>query len=285
MDNRIYGYARVSTREQNEDRQIEALTKFGVPEQNIIIDKASGKDAVREGYQYLKRQILRKGDTLVIKELDRLSRNKSDIKKELEELKAVGIRVKILDIPTTLTDFPPEQEWVMDMINAILIEVLGAIAENERKKIRARQREGIAAAKKKNVRFGRPPKSLPEGWQKIMSDVRCGNKKYHVGLIAFHSKKKDCVIQEIFASLIMYNFSMLITENILIDDDKHNDYRYKINYATAIHICIAFFRCSNVSPSNLEKLIARNKRPVRPDRNAVRKTRYHSAIGFNYRLS
>ncbi|WP_295093637.1 IS4 family transposase [Ruminococcus sp.] len=109
--------------------------------------------------------------------------------------------------------------------------------------------------------------------------------KYHVGLIAFHSKKKDCVIQEIFASLIMYNFSMLITENILIDDDKHNDYRYKINYATAIHISIAFFRCSNVSPSNLEKLIARNKCPVRPDRNAVRKTRYHSAIGFNYRLS
>ena len=109
--------------------------------------------------------------------------------------------------------------------------------------------------------------------------------KYHVGLIAFHSKKKDCVIQEIFASLIMYNFSMLITENILIDDDKHNDYRYKINYATAIHICIAFFRCSNISPSNLEKLIARNKCPVRPDRNAVRKTRYHSAIGFNYRLS
>ena len=109
--------------------------------------------------------------------------------------------------------------------------------------------------------------------------------KYHVGLIAFHSKKKDCVIQEIFASLIMYNFSMLITENILIDDDKHNDYRYKINYATAIHICIAFFRCNNVSPSHLENLIARNKCPVRPDRNAIRKTRYHSAIGFNYRLS
>ena len=109
--------------------------------------------------------------------------------------------------------------------------------------------------------------------------------KYHVGLIAFHSKKKDCVIQEIFASLIMYNFSMLITENILIDDDKHNDFRYKINYAVAIHICIAFFRCSDVSPSYLQKLIARNKCPVRPDRNAVRKTRYHSAIAFNYRLS
>ena len=109
--------------------------------------------------------------------------------------------------------------------------------------------------------------------------------KYHVGLIAFHSKKKDCIIQEIYASLIMYNFSMLITENIVIDEDKHNDYHYKINYAVTIHICIAFFRCSNVSPSHLEKLIARNTCPVRPDRNAVRKTRYHSAIPFNYRLS
>lgn len=177
MDNRIYGYARVSTREQNEDRQIEALTKFGVPEQNIIIDKASGKDTEREGYQYLKRQILRKGDTLVIKELDRLSRNKTDIKRELEQFKDMGIRVKILDIPTTLTDFPPEQEWVLEMINAILIEVLGAIAENERNKIRARQREGIVAAKKKNVRFGRPPKSLPEDWREILAEVRCGNKK------------------------------------------------------------------------------------------------------------
>lgn len=105
MDNRMYGYARVSTREQNEDRQLEALTKFGVPEQNIIIDKASGKDTEREGYQYLKRQILRQGDTLVIKELDRLSRNKADVKRELEEFKVMGIRVKILDIPTTLTDF------------------------------------------------------------------------------------------------------------------------------------------------------------------------------------
>ncbi|SEL59764.1 Site-specific DNA recombinase [Ruminococcus sp. YRD2003] len=177
MDNRIYGYARVSTREQNEDRQIEALTKFGVPVQSIIIDKASGKDTEREGYQYLKRQILRKGDTLVIKELDRLSRNKADIKRELEEFKAAGVRMKILDIPTTLTDFPPDQAWVLEMINAILIEVLGAIAENERNKIRARQREGIEAAKKKNVRFGRPEKPLPDNWREVMAEVRCGNKK------------------------------------------------------------------------------------------------------------
>ena len=177
MDNRIYGYARVSSREQNEDRQIDALTKFGVLEGNIIIDKASGKDTEHVGYQYMKQQILRKGDTLVIKELDRLSRNKSDIKHELEHFKDMGIRVKILDIPTTLTDFPPEQMWVMDMINSILIEVLGSIAENERNKIRTRQREGIEAAKRKNIKFGRPSKPLPDNWQQILADVRSGNKK------------------------------------------------------------------------------------------------------------
>lgn len=177
MDNRVYGYARVSTREQNEDRQIEALKVFGVPEQNIIIDKASGKDTEREGYQYLKRQILRNGDTLVIKELDRLSRNKNDIKRELEEFKEMGIRVKILDIPTTLTDFPPEQEWILDMINSILIEVLGSIAENERNKIRSRQREGIEAAKKKNVRFGRPAVEKPDNWDTVITKVTSGEIK------------------------------------------------------------------------------------------------------------
>ena len=177
MDNRVYGYARVSTREQNEDRQLEALKVFGVPEQNIIIDKASGKDTEREGYQYLKRQILRNGDTLVIKELDRLSRNKADIKRELEEFKEMGIRVKILDIPTTLTEFPPEQEWILDMINSILIEVLGSIAENERNKIRSRQREGIEAAKKKNVRFGRPAVEKPDNWDTVITKVTSGEIK------------------------------------------------------------------------------------------------------------
>lgn len=171
MDNRTYGYARVSSREQNEDRQIEALTAFGVPSENIIVDKCSGKDTEREGYQYLKRQILRSGDTLVIKELDRLSRNKNDIKHELEYFKDLGVHVKILDIPTTLTDFPSDQMWVMDMINAILIEVLGSIAENERNKIRSRQREGIDAAKNKNVKFGRPKVAVPDIWNSICEKV------------------------------------------------------------------------------------------------------------------
>ena len=174
MEHRIYGYARVSSREQNTDRQVEALIWYGVPEQNIIADKASGKDTEREGYRYLKHQLLRSGDTLIVKELDRLSRSKTDIKRELEQFKEMGVRVKILDLPTTLTDFPPEHLWVQEMINSILIEVLGSIAENERNKIRARQREGIDAARKKNVRFGRPAAPLPGNWREIMAAVRRG---------------------------------------------------------------------------------------------------------------
>ena len=174
MDNRIYGYARVSSREQNEDRQVESLTSSGVPRNNIFTDKCSGKDTEREAYQYLKRQILRKGDTLVIKELDRLSRNKADIKRELEYFRENDIRIKILDIPTTLGDFTDEQKWVMEMINNILIEVLGSIAEAERMKIRQRQAEGIRSAKQKGVHMGRPKAVKPDNWDSVMEKVSKG---------------------------------------------------------------------------------------------------------------
>lgn len=174
MEYRIYGYARVSSKEQNEDRQIQALLDFGVDRHNIIVDKKSGKDIHREGYVSLKNFILRSGDTLVVKELDRLSRSKADIKKELEYFKEHHIRVKILDIPTTLADFSEDQEWIMDMINTILIEVLGSIAEAERLKIRQRQREGINAAKQRGVKFGRPRARKPDNWDSVMEKVSRG---------------------------------------------------------------------------------------------------------------
>lgn len=158
---RVYGYVRVSTKDQNLDRQINALTEFGVPKENIKADKESGKDFNREQYQLLKNDILRSGDTLVIKELDRLGRNKEMIKEELSYYKQEGIRVKVLNVPTTLMDIPEGQEWIIDMINNILIEVLGAVAQNERQKIKERQAEGIAAAKKKGKSFGRPKAEYP----------------------------------------------------------------------------------------------------------------------------
>lgn len=167
-----FGYARVSSKNQHEDRQVERLLEYGIEERNIIVDKESGKDMERDGYQLLKTKLLRKGDTLVITELDRLSRKKVDIKAELESLKEMGVRVKILNIPTTLIDFPEEQAWVLEMVNNILIEVLGSIAEEERNKIRRRQREGIDCAKAKGTEFGRPKIQYPENWGAVRTQVK-----------------------------------------------------------------------------------------------------------------
>ena len=118
-----FGYARVSTSHQNTDRQIEALLEYGIPERNIIVDKQSGKDFERVGYLALKNTMLRAGDTLVIKELDRLGRNKQMIKEELEWLKAHEIRVKILNVPTSLMECDG-QDWILEMVSNILIEVM-----------------------------------------------------------------------------------------------------------------------------------------------------------------
>ena len=175
MESRIYGYARVSTKEQNLDRQILALREQGIEERNIIVDKESGKDLERKGYQALINTMLRRGDTLIIKSLDRLSRNKCDIKKELERFKENGIRLKVIDLPTTMIDFPDGQEWVMEMVNNILIEVLGTIAEQERNSIKQRQAEGIAAAKEKGAELGRPKAQKPENWDSVIAEMKAGN--------------------------------------------------------------------------------------------------------------
>ena len=130
MENRIYYYARVSTKEQNLDRQLATFKALGASERDIITDKESGKNLDRAGYQALKTTMLRTGDTLIVKSLDRLSRNKGDIKAELQYFKEHGIRVKIIDLPTTMTDFPTGQEWVLERINNILIEVLCTISDH-----------------------------------------------------------------------------------------------------------------------------------------------------------
>ena len=173
-DSKVFYYARVSTREQNLDRQIAAFKAMGAADRDIIVDKASGKDMNRDGYTALKTAMLRRGDTLVVKSLDRLSRNKADIKNELTYFLHNGIRLKVLDIPTTMMDFPEGQEWVMDMVNNILIEVLSSIAQQERETIRTRQAEGIAAAKAKGKYLGRPMVETPENWDDVMRQWRNG---------------------------------------------------------------------------------------------------------------
>lgn len=172
---KTYYYARVSSTEQNLDRQIEIFKDMGADVRDIVTDKASGKSLERPGYQALKSTILRRGDTLVVKSLDRLSRNKTDIKNELEYFKSNGIRVKVLDLPTTLIELPKEQNWIFDMINNILIEVLSSIAEQERLTIRQRQREGIDAAKRKGKHLGRIAVDYPKDWESNYYEWQNGN--------------------------------------------------------------------------------------------------------------
>ena len=125
MVHKTFYYARVSTREQNLDRQLEAFRALGADDREIITDKEPGKNLDRPGYQALKSTMLRSGDTLVVKSLDRLSRSKADIHSELQWFKQNNIRLKVIDLPTTMMDLPSGQEWVFEMVNNILIEVLG----------------------------------------------------------------------------------------------------------------------------------------------------------------
>ena len=140
---RRYFYGRVSSKDQNLDRQLESARKYKNVDR-VFTDKQSGKNMDREGYQEMK-SVLKRGDEVVIHALDRLGRNKDAIKEELAWFKEHGVIVRILNVPTTLIEYPEGQEWVMEMVNNILIEVLGAFAEQERENIRKRQEEGIAA--------------------------------------------------------------------------------------------------------------------------------------------
>lgn len=169
----IYHYCRVSSADQNLDRQLDELSKHAAADR-VFTDKASGKDFDRAGYNALK-AVVAAGDEIYIKELDRLGRNKDEIKAELQWFREHDVSVRILDIPTTLIDFKG-QGWVQDMINNILIEVLGAVAEQERLKIKRRQAEGIAAKKAHGNwdDYGRPNKVIDEN---LFSELLQKNKK------------------------------------------------------------------------------------------------------------
>lgn len=178
------GYIRVSTNGQNLARQKAALMKY-LPEDMIVSDKKSGKDFEREGYSSLKNGIgkLVEGDELYITSLDRLGRNKEETLKELQYYKDNSIRIKVLDIPTTMIDIgeTESQTWIIEMINNILIEVLSSLAEQERKTIRERQAEGInqmpinpKTGKKRSLKtgrdIGRPTAEYPHNWKEVYSD-------------------------------------------------------------------------------------------------------------------
>ena len=160
-----YGYVRVSTREQNEDRQLIALSRFQIPETNIYIDKQSGKDFNRPQYQKMIRKIC-KGDLLYLKSIDRLGRNYDEIIEQWQLIsKTKGADIVVIDMP--LLDTRRGKDVLGTFLSDIVLQVLSFAAENERDNIRQRQAEGIAAARLRGVRFGRPETRLPDDFSEI----------------------------------------------------------------------------------------------------------------------
>ena len=204
----IYFYARVSTKGQNTDRQLEVAKDY--PNVSaIFVDKQSGKNFDRPEYERLKAIVVR-GDEIVVKELDRLGRNKEGIKSELEWFKEHGVLVRILDIPTTLMVFPEGQSWVLEMVNNVLIEVMGSIAEQEREKILKRQKEGIAAmpvvdgkkfSTKKGCTYGRKPITIGDDFEIFLKKQKDGLitvseccKALGIGRSTWYAKCKEIAI-------------------------------------------------------------------------------------------
>jgi len=168
----IYGYIRVSTRDQNEDRQLIAMREIDVPEKNIYTDKQSGKDFERPQYKKLVRK-LKRDDLLYIKSIDRLGRNYEEIQNQWRLLtKDKGVDICVIDMP--LLDTRRGKDLVGTFLSDIVLQVLSFVAENERVNIRARQAEGIAAAKARGVRFGRPPRPLPENYHSAYQRWKAG---------------------------------------------------------------------------------------------------------------
>ena len=168
-----YGYIRVSSRDQNEDRQLIAMQELSIPPTHVYIDKQSGKDFNRPKYKRLLRK-LRRDDLLYIKSIDRLGRNYGEILEQWRILtKEKGIDIVVLDMP--LLDTRRGKDLMGTFLSDIVLQVLSFVAENERTNIRQRQAEGIAAAKAKGVRFGRPPRPLPREFHNAYQEWRTGN--------------------------------------------------------------------------------------------------------------
>lgn len=167
-ENNIYGYVRVSSMDQNEDRQMVALSEAGVSEKNIFMDKLSGKSFDRPQYKKLVKK-LKTGDLLYILSIDRLGRNYEEIQNQWRIItKEKGADICVLDMP--LLDTRQGKDLMGTFIADLVLQILSFVAQSERENIRKRQEQGIAAAKARGVRFGRPEKPVPDNFGKIVSD-------------------------------------------------------------------------------------------------------------------
>ena len=168
----VYGYVRVSTKEQNEGRQLVAMQELNIPDKNIYMDKLSGKNFERPMYQRMLKK-MRQDDLLYIKSIDRLGRNYEEILDQWTILtKEKKIDIVVLDMP--LLDTRRGKDLIGTFLSDVVLQILSFVAENERATIKQRQAEGIAVAKARGVRFGRPPKPLPEDFYKIYQKWKAG---------------------------------------------------------------------------------------------------------------
>ena len=166
-----WGYIRVSSKDQNEDRQIIEIEPLVTTKDHLIIEKISGKDFNRPKYQSMK-NLMNDNDTLVIKSLDRLGRNYEAIKEEWQDFKKRNIHVRVLDMPLLNTE--NKDDLTANLINDVVLELLSYVAESERKNTKQRQKEGIKVAKDKGVKFGRPSVELPDNWNSVIKDWKAG---------------------------------------------------------------------------------------------------------------
>ena len=165
-NNKAYGYVRVSSQDQHEDRQLISFEELKIPKGNIYVDKMSGKDFSRPNYKKLLRRI-KAGDILYIKSIDRLGRNYDEIQNQWRIItKEKKVDIVVVDMP--LLDTRKEKNLLGTFISNLVLQLLSFVAENERINIRQRQAEGIAAAKKRGVKFGRPPKEIPPNFEELV---------------------------------------------------------------------------------------------------------------------
>ena len=171
IDNyKTFGYVRVSTKEQNEARQIEALSHYDIDDRDLYIDKVSGKDFDRPEYKRMKSN-LRKGDIVVVKSIDRLGRNYTEILKEWQSItKELGCQIIVIDMPLLNTACPKQPDLTSQFVADIVLQILAYVAENERNNIKQRQTEGISIAMKNGVKFGRPRIEKPSEWDTVCSE-------------------------------------------------------------------------------------------------------------------
>ncbi len=183
MAERVYGYVRVSSTDQNENRQLVALREKAVPQKNIYVDKQSGKDFDRPQYQALLKR-LKAGDLLYILSIDRLGRSYTEIQEQWRILtKSIGADVCVIDMP--LLDTRTGKDLMGAFIADLVLQILSFVAQSERESIRERQRQGIAAAKAKGGRFGRPPAPLPESYHRAY-------RRWKAGKISGAAAAKEC---------------------------------------------------------------------------------------------